>query len=101
MIPFLILPYDSYIFVSRIDTADIVSFGDLEKHVVGITKHTKYFKEFEFAQDISKVLIKDIATGLKMLLLNKTSMNKKQPVSFRAYSVVLGMEIVKFLKLHR
>ncbi|MCJ8296266.1 MAG: transporter substrate-binding domain-containing protein [Colwellia sp.] len=62
---------DSYIFVSRIDTADIVSFDDLEKHIVGLTKNTKYFKELEFEQDISKVLIKDIITGLKMLLLKR------------------------------
>lgn len=65
------VPYqadDSYIFVSRIDSADIVNFEDLAKHVVGITKDTKYFKQLESEQAIKKVLIKDIASGLQMLL---------------------------------
>ena len=65
------VPYqadDGYIFVSRIDSPDIVNFDDLSKHLVGITKNTKYFKQLETEQAIKKVLIKDIASGLKMLL---------------------------------
>ena len=65
------VPYqadDSYIFVSRIDSPDIVNFEDLAKYLVGITKYTKYFKQLESEQAIKKVLIKDIASGLKMLL---------------------------------
>jgi ABC-type amino acid transport substrate-binding protein len=65
------VPYqadDNYIFVSHIDSPDIVNFDDLSKYVVGITKNTKYFKELEYEQAINKVLIKDIASGLKMLL---------------------------------
>jgi len=65
------IPYqadDSYIFVSRIDSADIVNFDDLAKHFVGITKDTKYFRQLESEQAIKKVIIKDITSGLKMLL---------------------------------
>jgi len=65
------VPYqadDSYIFVSRIDSPDIVRFDDLAQHIVGITKDTKYFRQLESDQTIKKVIIKDITSGLKMLL---------------------------------
>ncbi len=65
------VPYqedDSYIFVSRIDSPVIDSFDDLAKRFVGITKDTMYFRQLESEQTIKKVLIKDIASGLKMLV---------------------------------
>jgi polar amino acid transport system substrate-binding protein len=69
-----LIPYgdnNDLIFVSRIDMADIVHFDDLKKYNVGTIKGIQYFKAFELEPSINKVLIKDIVTGVKMLLINR------------------------------
>jgi polar amino acid transport system substrate-binding protein len=68
------VPYgknNNLIFVSRIEMEDIVNFDDLKKYTVGTIKGTKYFKAFEIEQNISKALIKDLITGVRMLLINR------------------------------
>ncbi len=62
---------DSFIFVNRFDGKDIEKLEDLTGLVVGVTKSTSYFKELELEQKITKVLIKDITSGLKMLVKNR------------------------------
>jgi len=67
----LLVPYKKdteYIFVVRKASPDIRKYKDLKDVNVGVTKDTFYFKPFDTDKNIKKVVIKDIKTGLQLLI---------------------------------
>ncbi|MFT5758765.1 MAG: polar amino acid transport system substrate-binding protein [Alteromonadaceae bacterium] len=57
-----------YIFITRINSDDIKSYLDLQNKLIGITKNTLYFEQFDNDLNLKKVPVKDIKVALRMLV---------------------------------
>jgi ABC-type amino acid transport substrate-binding protein len=67
----LLVPYKKdtqYVFVIRKQSSDIKKYDDFKGVNVGVTKNTMYFKPFDTDKNIKKIEVKDIKTGLKLLV---------------------------------
>lgn len=67
----LLVPYKKdtrYVFVVRKQHRDIKDYNGFVGINVGITKNTLYFEPFDTDKNINKIEIKDIKTGLKLLV---------------------------------
>ncbi|WP_042143718.1 MULTISPECIES: transporter substrate-binding domain-containing protein [unclassified Pseudoalteromonas] len=67
----LLVPYkkdSEYIFVIRTQSSDIKRYDDFKGLNVGVTKDTLYFKRFDTDKNMKKIEVKDIKTGVKLLV---------------------------------
>jgi ABC-type amino acid transport substrate-binding protein len=67
----LLVPYKKdtrYVFVVRKQHRDIKNYNDFVGVNIGITKKTLYFEPFDTDKNMKKVEIKDIKTGLQLLV---------------------------------
>jgi len=73
----LLLPYKKdtqYVFVIRKQSLDIQEYDDFIDLNIGVTKNTLYFKPFDSDKNLKKIEIKDIKTGLKLLLKKRVDL---------------------------
>lgn len=73
----LLLPYRHdarYVFLYRPGTAPVTQYQDLVGHRIAVSRNTLYFSRFDEDTTLTKEVVGDLVTGVKMLLADRVSL---------------------------